>query len=214
MADSTQRTPTHVVMLRHGRTEMNAQGRLSGHVDHAIDERGAAEAIAAAAAISRHDELSTGGEVTVVSSPLQRCVQTAEYVTEAFAGVDMPVHIDDRFVELNYGEWDGRPLGDVPLETWREWQTNPEFAPPGGETLGDVTLRVGEALADWAARTEGPLIVVSHVSPIKAGVVWALGVGDDITWRMRLDNASITRLTVAGTRGTLLSFNETAHLPE
>jgi broad specificity phosphatase PhoE len=58
----------------------------------------------------------------------------------------------------------------------------------------------------------GTLVVVSHVSPIKAAVTWALGVGDAVTWRMRLDNASLCRLDVVGEHAAMRSFNETAHL--
>ena len=61
------------------------------------------------------------------------------------------------------------------------------------------------------ART-GDVIVVSHVSPIKSVVTWALGTGPDTTWRMQLDRASICRIAI-GTRGpALLGFNETSHL--
>ncbi len=199
--------PVDVLMLRHGRTDLNAQGRLSGHGDHAIDDHGLTQARAAARVIAEGY-----GSPTIVSSPLKRCLQTAGEVDLACGGVAGEVHVDDRFVEMNYGEWEAKPLADISLEVWREWQADPNFSPPGGETLAQVTERVTAGLIDWSERVEGPLVVVSHVSPIKAGVVWALDVGESITWRMRLDNASITRLAVKSQRATLLSFNETAHL--
>jgi len=55
---------------------------------------------------------------------------------------------------------------------------------------------------------------VTHVSPIKAAVAWALGVGDDIAWRLYVAPASITRVAVSGARRSLHSFNETAHLDQ
>jgi broad specificity phosphatase PhoE len=67
-----------------------------------------------------------------------------------------------------------------------------------------------EALVDTAQDRD--VIVVSHVSPIKAAVTWALGVGDEVAWRMWVAPASITRIGVAGGRPSLRAFNELAHL--
>ncbi len=68
----------------------------------------------------------------VVASPLLRTRQTA-------AAFGAAVEIDDRFIELDYGEYDGLPLADVPAELWDRWRTDSDFAPPGGESL--VALR-------------------------------------------------------------------------
>ena len=203
-----------VLLVRHGRTAVNAQARLSGRHDPDLDEVGRAQAAALGAEVARR----APDGVTVVSSPLRRCLQTARAILAA-CGLDPDaLSVDDRFIEMDYGEWDGRPLAEVPVDVWRRWRTEADFAPPGGETLGSVTARVSEGLSEWAPRAAGgPLVVSSHVSPIKAGVIWSLGVGEAATWRMRLDNASISRLTVSAgpggqVRGSLGSFNETEHL--
>jgi len=208
-AESVPSGVAKVVLVRHGRTAVNAQGRLSGRHNPDLDDLGRHQALLAGQAVADAAE----GPVTVVSSPLRRCLQTAGEVVEACGDDDTAVFVDDRFVEMDYGEWDGMPLGDVPAEAWRQWRVDPAFCPPGGETLAAVTARVAEGLEVWAPRAHGgTLVVVSHVSPIKAAVIWALGVDEAVTWRMRLDNASITRLEVSGVRGSLRSFNETAHL--
>lgn len=205
---------TSVLLVRHGRTPVNAQARLSGHHDPDLDEVGHAQA----AALGSEVAARAGDDVTIVSSPLGRCLQTAAAIAAASGLGGDDVSVDDRFIEMDYGEWDGRPLGDVPAEAWREWRTDPAFCPPGGETLASVTVRVADGLEDWAPQAAGgTLVVVSHVSPIKAGVIWALGVGEAATWRMRLDNASICRLAVGADsqgrpRGSLGSFNETSYL--
>ena len=67
-----------------------------------------------------------------------------------------------------------------------------------------------EDLAEEAATTD--IVVVTHVSPVKAAVAWALGVGDEIAWRLFVAPASITRISTAGPRRSLHSFNQTAHL--
>lgn len=212
---------TRVLLVRHGRTAVNAQGRLSGRHDPELDEVGHLQATELAAALaSRAAEDVAAGRVTIVSSPLRRCVDTASEVAVACGLERSAVRTDARFVEMDYGEWDGRPLAEVPAEAWRQWRTDPTFCPPGGERLAAVTQRVAAGLSDWSIRVgDGTLVVASHVSPIKAGVIWALGVDEAATWRMRLDNASICALAVTcGPDGVahpaLVSFNEIAHLED
>jgi len=189
-----------LVVVRHGRTEANATRRLLGHLDLPLDELGRAQARALAEAVGPVDR--------VVSSPLLRTRQTAE----AFGA---PVEIDDRLIELDYGTYDGMALADVPAELWRQWRADPDFALPGGESLAALRRRVEAALVELAeAARRHTVVVVAHVSPIKAAVTWALGVGDDVTWRLFVSPASITRIAV-GERGPILqTFNEVAHLLE
>lgn len=202
-----------VVLVRHGRTAVNAQARLSGRHEAQLDELGRAQAVAAGRAAAAMVNDPQAGPVVVVSSPLQRCSQSAQGVLDALGPAAGGLHVDDRFVEMDYGEWDGRPLAEVPADAWRRWRRDPDFAPPGGETLAAVRTRVADGLQDWARRAGGgTVVVVSHVSPIKAAVCWALGVGDEAAWRMRLDNASVTHLEVVDGRGSLHAFNLTAHL--
>jgi probable phosphoglycerate mutase len=208
---------TKVILVRHGRTAVNAQGRLSGRHDPELDELGERQVRAAAGAVQR---LVDGRTVTVVTSPLVRCFQTAEAVRLACRGVEPRPMVDDRFIELDYGDWDGRKLSDVPPESWTRWREDPGFAPPGGETLTSVTARVSEGVRDWVSRRPGEVLVVaSHVSPIKAAVIWALGVGEQATWRLRLSNASVTSLDVivrpsGEVSATVTAFNETSHLEQ
>jgi broad specificity phosphatase PhoE len=115
---------------------------------------------------------------------------------------------------LDYGEWDGVPAGDVPAEAWAAWRQDPAFTPPGGESLAALTTRVHAALDRLAeGGDDRRIVVVSHVSPLKAAAGWALGLGPEAAWRMYVAPASITRLGLgpAGT-ATLRGFNETAHL--
>jgi broad specificity phosphatase PhoE len=193
---------SELVLVRHGRTEANARGLLLGRLDVPLDEVGRRQADAVAQAVlDSHPEIGA-----VVSSPLLRTRQTAE----AFG---LPVVVDERFVELDYGTLDGTPIADVPAEMWGRWRTDPDFCPPGGETLGQVGERVAAACADWAARAEGcSVVVVTHVSPLKAAVAWALGVGDGTGWRTHVDPASISRVGVGAPVPVLRSFNETGHL--
>ena len=185
-------------VVRHGRTAQNAAGRLLGRADPPLDELGERQAAALAAAIGPVDR--------VVSSPLLRTRQTAE----AF-GVE--VEVDERLVELDYGDWDGLPVGD-PAIPWDRWRADPGLRPPGGESLAALARRVREActsLTEIAADDE-TVVAVTHVSPVKAALCWALGVHDAVVWRTFVAPASITRIAVRPTGPQLHSFNETGHL--
>ena len=188
-----------LILCRHGRTATNAAAQIQGRVDTPLDEVGLFQAAAMAAAVG-------DGVARVVASSLRRAVQTAE----AF---ERPVTIDDRWLELDYGDWDERPLAGVAPEEWARWRADATWAPPGGESLADLGVRVREACDELAEEVmASDVVVVSHVSPIKAAVAWALGVGDEVSWRMHLAPASITRIAVRATGPSLLTFDETAHL--
>lgn len=188
-----------LIIVRHGRTDANASGLLLGQrLDPALDELGARQATALVAALP--------SPTRVISSPLRRTRETA-------ARLGRPVELDDRWIELDYGDLDGTPLRDVPAEVWAAWQADPSLSPGGGESLVDLGTRVRAACADLveeAARRD--VIVVTHVSPVKAALAWALGVGDEVSWRAFVAPASITRIATAGPSPSLHAFNGCAHL--
>ncbi len=189
-----------LVLVRHGQSELNAAGRLAGRLDTPLTALGHTQATRLGAALR-----ALGDPDRVVSSPLARARDTA-------ARIGVPVTVDDRWVELDYGPYDGVALGDVPAELWQAWRRDVAWVPPGAESLVALGARVREACDELAAAGENMTVVVTHVSPIKAAVAWALGVGDEVTWRMFVSPGS---LTVIGTeqRGPVLrSFNITGHL--
>lgn len=197
-----------ITFVRHGQTAVNRAGQLQGRHDAALTDLGAEQAARVARALAGADQ----PPVRVISSPLLRARSTAQAIADACGGVE--VEVDERLVELDYGEWDQRSLADLAPEVWREWRTTPNYAPPGGESLEAVAARVVDFCAERGAQwSDGNVVAVSHVSPIKAAVCWALGIDQGATWRMQLGLASITRIG-AGRDGAphLLSFNETAHL--
>jgi broad specificity phosphatase PhoE len=191
-----------IVLARHGQTEANRDALLVGRIDPPLTDLGMEQARRLAGAL----EMSEA--VRVVASPLTRTVQTATVIAEVLG---LPVETDDRIIEMDYGAWDGTPLADVPIEVWRTWRTDPEFRPPGGESLRDVSRRVGAAMGEWLT-TDEPIIAVTHVSPIKAALTWALGAPDQMTWRMFVEVASISRIGLRQGAPCMLGFNDTAHL--
>jgi broad specificity phosphatase PhoE len=193
-----------IVVVRHGRTAANAGGLLLGRADPPLDAEGARQAAALGVACAGLDI------VRVVTSPLGRCRDTADAIAAA-GGV--PVEVDERWIELDYGELDGVPFADLPAELWSAWRADIGWCPPGGESLAALGRRVRAGARELVGDArDRDVVVVSHVSPIKAAVAWALGVGDEITWRMWVGPASITRIGCSGPAPSLRSFNELAHL--
>jgi broad specificity phosphatase PhoE len=184
-----------LVLVRHGRTEANASRKLQGLLDLPLDDVGLAQAAGVAEWIGRPDRL--------ISSPLSRARQTAE----AFG---VPYEVDDRWLELDYGDLDGVPLAEVGEDVWTRWRTDPHYRVGGGETMAEMHKRVVAASDELLADAASQLIVItSHVAPIKAAVTWALGVDVSVGWRCHLDQASVCRILAGATGPVLLGYNET-----
>ena len=202
---------TRIILVRHGETAMTKQGRYSGRGDVPLSDEGQAQAMAAGgrvAGISR--------DVTaVLTSPLQRCVRTAELVAAENGAV--AVTVMDDLIECDFGEWEGRTFAEV-QERWpaemEAWLDSTSVAPPGGESFQAVAKRVRGALATVVASYPGQVVVlVSHVSPIKLILRDALAAGDAFLHRLFLDAAGVSTMDVWPDGNIAVrSVNETAHL--
>ncbi len=190
-----------LILVRHGRTEANEKGLLQGRLNQDLDDLGREQAAAVARLVTAGCHVDA-----VVSSPLKRAVQTASYFGRE-------VETDDRWMELSYGEYEGVPHADVPSEVWQRWRHDYDYVPAGGESLAALDTRVREAceeLVERAARDN--VVVVSHVSPMKSAVAWALDVDIGISWNCHLDHASVCRIVFRGRHPLLQTFNETVAL--
>ena len=138
---------SHVVLLRHGRTALNADGRLRGRLDPPLDEIGRDEARAAA----RH--LAHRGVVRILSSPLTRARETARAVSDA---TGVPVQIDERLADRDYREFSGSAVDDL-LRDFGMLD-----AVPGIESRGSVAARSQRVLEEHGRVDEGVVVLVSH----------------------------------------------------
>ena len=203
-----QGKPTVTLLLRHGQTPMSVEKRYAGRTDVPLTEAGLTQAAAAA------KRLASAGIDAIVTSPLQRTVQTAEAVA-AVTGV--PVTADEGFRETDFGDWDGLTFAEV-RERWpaemTAWLADPQIAPPGGESFAEVSERVTAALARVLADRAGQrVLIVSHVTPIKTLVAAALLAPPPALFRMHLDVAALCEIDwYADGPAVLRSFNDTAHL--
>ncbi len=197
-----------LILVRHGESVANAQGLLLGRTDAELTETGRAQAAAVPTLLERP-------VVELRSSPLCRAVDTAELL-----GLDLPVVVDERWIEVDYGEFECQPLGDIPADVWQKWQRDRGFRPVNGESLTEVDMRIAAACEELfasdgsgARRRDGDVVIVSHVTPIKAAVAWGLGT-PDLYWRLYLRTASVTRISWNRDAPILHGFNEVALAPE
>lgn len=193
-----------LILVRHGQTAVNAEGRLQGRIDAELTATGEAQAAACAAVLARV------APSRIISSPLRRARQTADAIAGASGA---PIQVDERWTELDYGDWDGAVLRSMPQHEWDHWRSDIAFTPPGGESLVALTERVRGACDELVAEaSDTDVVVVSHVSPIKAAVAWSLGVGPETSWRMFLGVAAICRIAVGPRGASLHAYNDLSHL--
>ncbi|MDT7596000.1 MAG: hypothetical protein QOJ06_1546 [Pseudonocardiales bacterium] len=197
-----------VILLRHARSTANSAGVLAGRtLGVALDEDGVAQA---QALVERLAQLPLAA---VVSSPLQRCQETVAPLAQAR---ELEVTVDDRFVEVDYGQWTGRELSKLGKEPlWKVVQSHPSAAVfPGGEGLAALQARAVAAVREWDAKLaaeHGPQVlwlVCSHGDVIKAVLADALGVHLDGFQRIVANPCSVSAVTYTETRPFVQRVND------
>ncbi|MEW2360113.1 histidine phosphatase family protein [Spirillospora sp. NPDC029432] len=204
---------TTLLLVRHGLTAMTGPLLAGWTPGLGLDERGRAQARDLAA------RLAPVPLAAVVSSPLDRCVQTAEAVVRAHGTPVEKIELDERFGEVHYGDWTGRPLKELAEEPlWKVVQAHPSAARfPGedGEAMADAQHRAVSAVRDWNARIaaeHGPgatYAVCSHGDIIKAIVADAMGLHLDQFQRIQAAPASLTVIRYTELRPFLVRLNDT-----
>jgi len=198
-----------LILLRHGRSSANTAGILAGRTPGvALDEHG----IGQAETMARR--LEPVPLAAVVCSPLDRCRQT---VAPLVASRALEPNVDDRFVEVDYGEWTGRELrtlGKEPL--WKVVQSHPSAAVfPGGEGLAAMQARSVAAVREWDAklsaehRGHAVWLACTHGDVIKAVLADALGLHLDGFQRIVAEPCSISVVTYTETRPFVVRVNDT-----
>ncbi|GAA1801371.1 histidine phosphatase family protein [Actinomadura chokoriensis] len=204
---------TTLLLVRHGLTAMTGPVLAGWTPGVSLDDRGRAQATALAA------RLAPLPLAAVVSSPLDRCAETAGIIAAGHAPPIGRTETDERFGEVRYGDWTGRPLKELAEEPlWRVVQAHPSAARfPGedGESLAAAQHRAVTAVRDWNARIaaeHGPdalYAVCSHGDIIKSVVADALGLHLDQFQRIQADPASLTVIRYTETRPFVVRLNDT-----
>ncbi len=199
-----------VLLVRHGRSSANSGGVLAGRSPGVLlDESGETQARDTAA------RLAAVPIAAAVSSPLERCRQTAEVIVDAHPSLT-EIHIEERLTECGYGDWTGRELKHLAKEKlWKVVQGHPSAAVfPAGEALRDMQARGVAAIRDWDVKVtdeHGPealWVAVSHGDVIKAILADALGTHLDNFQRIVVDPASVSAVSYTPLRPFVVRYNE------
>ena len=197
-----------ILVIRHGETAWNREEVFRGRADVPLSERGREQARLLAEAVREQPVRA------VYSSPLARARETAAPLAQALG---LELTIDERMIDMSFGDWEGRPRAEVEKEQpgpYQTWLTEPaRFRAPGGESLSDVLARAWPALQEIAERhAEDAAAVVSHRVVCKVLLCAALGVGEAGFWRVRVDTASVSTLSADDDRWVVARMNDTHHL--
>ncbi len=148
------------VFLRHPPLP-RMQGLCYGRLDVALEPQAFADAVAALGAMPDAADLS---RLPILSSPAQRCHDLAQACASVGEAV-RDVALDPRLLEMDFGDWEGRPWSAVSRTELDRWAADVAgFRPPGGECFDDLVRRVGAALADL----DTPHLIVTHAGVIRA----------------------------------------------
>ena len=200
---------TVVLLVRHGLTAGTGHmltGRTPGIP---LDDRGREQAAALAARLAevRLD--------AIVTSPLERCRQTAEAIAAARDGEPLPVKEDGQFAEVNYGDWTGQPLKRLAKEPlWRVVQAHPSavrFPGEDAESLLEVQHRAVQAVREWNVRLgkDAVYLICSHGDVIKSVIADSLGLHLDLSQRIQVDPCSLSVIRYTPLRPFLVRMNDT-----
>ena len=190
-------------LVRHGAAE-GCEGRCVGRTDAALSTAGAAPLH-----ILRDGWREAPGRV--IASPLARARESAALLAERWS---LPVEVEPRLAEMDFGEWDGRTWADLEsadggrLAEWMSaWVSVPA---PGGESFADVAARV----SDWAGELprEESALLVAHAGSIRALLCTLLELPLDAAFRLRVDHARVSAVRL-GSRGCELLFLNADHVP-
>jgi probable phosphomutase (TIGR03848 family) len=196
---------TTVLLLRHGLTALTGP-ILSGWTPGLhLDERGRAQVA------SLGERIRAVPLAAIVSSPLERCRETAEAVIAGRQPAP-PLHVDERLGEVHYGSWTGRPFTELTKDPlWRVVQAHPSAAVfPDGEGLAAMAARAAQAVRDWNERLgpDATYALVSHADVIKSLIADALGLHLDGYQRITVDPASLSVIQYTPLRTFVVRVND------
>jgi probable phosphoglycerate mutase len=194
--------------VRHGLTASTGTALTGWMPGVVLDDRGQAQARALGTRLAgvRLD--------AIISSPLDRCRQTAEAIAAAHEGPPLPVQLDERVGECHYGDWTGQPLKKLAKEPlWRVVQAHPSAVRfPGGESMLGMQDRAVGAIRDWNERLgrEAVYVVCSHGDVIKSILADSLGMHLDMCQRIQVDPCSLSVIRYTPLRPFVLRMNDIA----
>lgn len=199
---------TRFILVRHGETSWNLEGRYQGQIDTPLSPVGLKQGKLVAEAL-KNVHLDA-----VYASPLSRSYETALMCAD-FHG--LKVTKDERLLEINHGKWEGLHASEIEgqypdlLARWRSTVVDVQM--PDGECIEDVRRRAMEAFYDYAEKNQGQtILVVAHDAVNKAVLCDILEMEQTHFWQMKQDNTGINVFEYEGGKWRLVLMNSTAHL--
>jgi alpha-ribazole phosphatase len=199
---------TRLLLIRHGSTEWNAEGRYQGQTNTPLNDDGREQA-------SRLAERLRSEDIDALyTSDLQRARQTAEMIVVHHGLKPQP---EPRLREISFGAWEGKTFEEIQEhnpESLADWYDDPlHGSPPRGETLQHVIERTGAAYdAIVEQHAEETVAVVAHGGTLRALLCLAIGVDPAIQWTFQFDLASLSELSTYDEGAILHTLNNTVHL--
>jgi probable phosphoglycerate mutase len=203
--------PTFIYFVRHGETILTPQRKFSGtgSLDPELIQEGLDKADLVAAECAK-----LGAEV-LIASPLNRTRQTAEAIART---TGLEIIFDEVWFELSFGSWDGKAIEEVreqEPDAYQAWLNSSSYAPAGGESYDEASIRIEEALEKLVAQYPGKkVIVVTHNGVIKTAAKIAVDGPSDAVFHMDVAPCSLSSISIWPSDGlrALRSFNESGHL--
>ena len=198
-----------IYLVRHGETLWNKEEVFRGRKDIPLNDTGMIQA----EKVGAHFAGITLARI--VSSPLQRAVQTAAAIGRTSG---LPVETMEELADINFGIWEGLSLRVVEerypdqFDLWKRFPQKLQVS--GGETLAMVRERASGSLAKLASFEDGAIALVTHRVICKMIVLSSLNIGDDHFWDLLYDPASVTLLEGQPGSFTLVFSNDTCHLKD
>jgi len=197
---------TRVILVRHGRSEFNVEGRVQG--GGRLDPIGRAQVTALAARL-QHEPLGV-----IYASPTVRTLQTARPIARRHG---LPIRRSRLLSDINFGIFSNMAATEARARDpglWQQWWASPHAVRfPGGESLGDLRqrmLRFFDEARTWGGHT---VLAVTHDSPIRVAACIALGLDDADHQKWVADTASVTIVELSPGRARLVQpYADVQHL--
>lgn len=207
-----------LLLVRHGVTDWNREGRFQGHLDPPLADDGRRQATLLGERLAQVGPRPS----RIVSSTLGRALQTAQLIAGAVSdtGPRPALTADARLMEIGQGDWEGRTHRELAVaapEHYEAWRRS-ELPPPNAEPIEDARRRVAELLAELVEEVAGSaadatLCLVSHGGILRLAAGELLGLSLTQTWLLDVDNASLASVTAGSDGGWQLErWNDVGHL--
>jgi len=202
----------YIILVRHGKTKWNVEGRYQGKMDIPLNEEGLSQASKVAQALREFDIKA------IYTSPLSRALETAKKI--AFFHPNATLHVLKDLKEIDHGKWEGKLASEIEKEypqLYKNWKSNPsQVQMPEGESLTDVFNRAKNALNKILASHKDKDIVclVSHDATLKAIMCYILNLPLDYFWTFKFTNCSISFIYLSKDKSSkiIYTLNTTCHL--